>query len=131
MRAAPSPGLLLTAPRFLSLVNVLNRRRHHDQHSRKMTEQSPVILKRYTGNQSEALAAFQADAIVMQAQSCFPTSQTWVPGSHGFGLFIVGVVLCPLGIGIALLLYLIISTPAGALSVMYERRGSTAALPIS
>jgi hypothetical protein len=95
------------------------------QKGTKVSKQNPIILKTYKGiegNQEKAIAAFQADSVLMAAQEYYPTSQTWVPGSYSGGLFIVALLLCIFGIGIFVFIYMLIVKPAGTLSVTYELR---------
>lgn len=87
-----------------------------------MPLQNQIIVKTYTGSQSEAMAFYQADADKMAAQGYFPTSQSWAPGAWGFGSFLVALILCLVLIGILVFVYMLIVTPDGTLSVTYELR---------
>lgn len=81
-----------------------------------------VIIRTYSGNQDSATAQFQSDSVKMAAQGYFPTSQSWAPGSHGCGSFIIALLLCVIVVGVLVFIYMLLVKPAGTLTVTYERR---------
>ena len=83
-----------------------------------------IIVKTYMGSQAEATMSFQADAVRMAAQGYFPVFQSWVPGRWRPRAFIAAVLLCLLIVGIPALIYMLIVTPEGALTVTYGFRGA-------
>jgi Uncharacterised protein family UPF0547 len=85
-------------------------------------DQNPVIVKTYKGSQTNATAAYQADAAFMAAKGYFPVSQSWAPGGYGCGAFLVAVLLCFIIIGFFVLLYILMAKPDGTLTVTYELR---------
>jgi hypothetical protein len=82
-----------------------------------------IIVKTYTGSQAEATKSFQADAVRMADQGYFPVFQSWAPGRWRSGAFIAALLLCFLVVGIPALIYMLIVTPNGALTVTYGFRG--------
>lgn len=92
-----------------------------------------VIVKTYKGNEQEAMKAFQADAAVLANQGYLPTVQTWAAGSWGCGSFVLAGLLCFVGIGVLVFIYMMIVKPAGILSVTYEykERAVATAAPMS
>jgi hypothetical protein len=84
-----------------------------------------IIVKTYTGSQAEATMSFQADAARMAAQGYFPVFQSWAPGQWRPRAFIAALLLCFLIVGIPALIYMLIVTPDGALTVTYGLRGAS------
>jgi hypothetical protein len=82
-----------------------------------------IIVKTYTGSQAEATKSFQADAVRMADQGYFPVFQSWTPGRWRSGVFIAALLLCFLIVGIPALIYMLIVTPDGALTVTYGFKG--------
>ena len=81
-----------------------------------------IIVKTYTGSQAEATRSFQADEAQMAAQGYLPVFQSWAPGQWRPGAFIAALLLCFLIVGIPALIYMLIATPDGALTVTYGFR---------
>ena len=92
-----------------------------DEAATRIGEQ--IIVKTYTGSQAEATKSFQADAVRMADQGYFPVFQSWGPGRWRSGAFIAALLLCFLIVGIPALIYMLIVTPNGALTVTYGFRG--------
>jgi hypothetical protein len=84
-----------------------------------------IIVKTYTGSQAEATISFQADAARMAAQGYFPVFQSWAPGQWRPRAFIAALMLCFLIVGIPALIYMLIVTPDGSLTVTYGLRGAS------
>lgn len=78
-----------------------------------------IIVKTYTGREAEATMNFQADASLMAAQGYSPVFQSWAPGQRQSRSFIAVLLLCLLIVGIPALVYMLIVTPDGALTVTY------------
>ena len=78
-----------------------------------------IIAKTYKGKEAEATINFQADAAVMGAQGYFPVFQSWEPGQWQSRTFITVLLLCFLIVGIPALVYMLIVSPDGALTVTY------------
>jgi hypothetical protein len=78
-----------------------------------------IVAKTYTGKEAEATINFQADAAVMAAQGYSPVFQSWAPGQWQSRTFITVLLLCFLIVGIPALVYMLIVTPDGALTVTY------------
>jgi hypothetical protein len=78
-----------------------------------------IIVKTYTGKEAEATTSFQADAAPMAAQGYSPVFQSWAPGKWPSRSFIIVLLLCFLIVGIPALVYMLIVTPDGALTVTY------------
>ncbi|HEY3637174.1 MAG TPA: zinc ribbon domain-containing protein [Rhizomicrobium sp.] len=87
----------------------------------------PVIVRRYKGHQSNATEAFQKEAQTLSAQGYYPAGQSWAPGTWGCGLFLIGILLCFIGIGVLILIYMLLVKPDGTLTVTYEYRAPSAA----
>jgi hypothetical protein len=83
-----------------------------------------IIVKTYIGSQAQATMSFQADAMRMAAQGYFPVFQSWVPGRWRPRAFIAAVLLCLLIVGVPALIYMLIVTPEGTLTVTYGFRGA-------
>jgi hypothetical protein len=79
----------------------------------------PITVKTYTGKEAEATMNFQADAAVMVAQGYSPVFQSWAPGQWQSRSFIIVLLLCFLIVGIPALVYMLVVTPDGALTVTY------------
>jgi len=80
-----------------------------------------IQVKTYTGTETKAMAAFQADAISMAASGYTPTSQVWAPGRYGAGAFLLALILSVVFIGIIIFIYMLIVKPPGILTVTYAR----------
>jgi len=78
-----------------------------------------IIAKTYIGREAEATINFQADAALMAAQGYSPVFQSWAPGQWQPRTFITVLLLCFLIVGIPALIYLLVVTPDGALTVTY------------
>ena len=78
-----------------------------------------IISKTYTGKEAGATINFEADAAVMAAQGYSPVFQSWAPGQWQSRTFIAVLLLCFLIVGIPALVYMLIVTPDGALTVTY------------
>jgi hypothetical protein len=87
----------------------------------KLGEQ--IVVKTYTGREAEATMNFQADAALMAAQGYSPVFQSWAPGQWQSRSFVTVLLLCFLIVGIPALVYMLIVTPDGALSVTYLSSG--------
>jgi hypothetical protein len=81
-----------------------------------------IIVKTYTGREAEATMSFQADAALMAAQGYSPVFQSWAPGQWQSRAFIAALLLSLLIVGIPALVYMLIVTPGGALTVTYGFR---------
>lgn len=90
------------------------------------SSQSEVIVKTYSGNQQQAMIAFQSDAVKMAAKGYYPTTQIWAQGNYGCGAFLLALLLCFIFIGILAFIYMLIVKPDGVLSVTYELRSASA-----
>ena len=89
--------------------------------------QSPnknIIVKNYQGNSESATRKFQKDSVKMAEQGYFPVSQSWTPGTYGFGCFIVAVLLVLFVIGVLVFIYMLVVKPEGTLTVTYELQAS-------
>src|SRR5437868_15233971 len=82
-----------------------------------------IIVKTYTGKEAEATTSFQADVASMAAQGYSPVFQSWAPGKWPSRSFIIVLLLCFLIVGIPALVYMLIVTPDGALTVTYVSSG--------
>jgi uncharacterized membrane protein YfcA len=115
---------------FFLFVAAFGRRDRQDEERREEERRDQALLseglviRQYKGNQATATVRFQADAIKMAEQGLFPTSQSWAPGEWGGGNFIAALLLCLIGIGVFVLIYLLIVKPEGTLTVTYERRAA-------
>jgi hypothetical protein len=78
-----------------------------------------VAVKTYTGKEVEATMKFQADAAVMAVQGYSPVFQSWAPGQWQSRSFVTVLLLCFLIVGIPALVYMLVVTPDGALTVTY------------
>lgn len=86
------------------------------------TIQKQIVVKTYTGSQTQTAQLFQTDSELMAAEGYFPISQSWAPGSYGCGTFLVALALCVLIVGILVFIYMLVVPPDGTLSVTYELR---------
>lgn len=82
-----------------------------------------IIVKTYIGREAEATISFQAEAASMAAQGYSPMFQSWTPGQWQSRSFIIVLLLCFLIVGIPALVYMLIVTPDGALTVTYMSSG--------
>jgi len=78
-----------------------------------------IIVRTYTGKEAEAAMHFQTEAALMAAQGYSPVFQSWAPGQWQPRTFITVLLLCFLIVGIPALIYLLVVTPDGALTVTY------------
>jgi len=78
-----------------------------------------IIVKTYTGREAEATMSFQADAALMAVRGYSPVFQSWAPGQWQFRALITVLLLSLLIVGIPALVYMLIVTPDGALTVTY------------
>jgi len=85
-------------------------------------EQIPGFIKEYRGSQKKAMGLFEEDAVKMAGMGYFPAAQNWIPGKWGAGAIVLALLLCLIGIGFLVLLYLLIVKPDGILIVTYRRR---------
>lgn len=79
------------------------------------------FIKQYEGKQEVALAQYQADTYLMDAQGYSPVSQNWVPSKRVL-ICVIGIILIPFGVGILILLLLLFTQPKGYLNVTYAYR---------
>jgi hypothetical protein len=123
-RIARRSGFQLTKPWKLTGGGVMAKKTtaEADEEAPRIGEQ--ITVKTYTGSQAEATMSFQADAARMAGQGYFPVFQSWAPGRWRSGAFIAAVLLSFLIVGIPALIYMLIVTPDGALTVTYGFRGA-------
>jgi len=88
-----------------------------DKRGHQLGEQ--IIVRTYTGREAEATKKFQAESSIMAAQGYSPVFQSWTPGRWQTRSLIAVLLLCLLIVGIPALLYMLIATPDGALTVTY------------
>ena len=81
-----------------------------------------VIVRTFTGTKEWATKEFQKDATERVVRGWIPISQSWAPGSYGFGSFLVALLLCFVLVGIFVFIYMLIVKPHGTLTVTYELR---------
>ena len=79
-----------------------------------------IVVKNYKGSETGATEIYKRDSKLMAQKGYLPTSQNWVPGSYGCGMFIVALILCFLIVGILVFIYMLLVKPDGTLSVTYE-----------
>jgi len=82
----------------------------------------PVLVRTYIGAFAQTAAAFQADATYMAQGGYVPVSQSYEPGNWSGTTVIIGLLLCLVAIGFAVLTYMLIVRPDGALMVTYQYR---------
>ena len=87
-----------------------------EKHSNKPITGDTVIIS-YKGREDAAFREFQVDATKMANKGYYPVSQTYLNGHWGFLDFFTGVITCGLWLIVMLLV-----TPIGQLSVIYELR---------
>ncbi len=80
---------------------------------------------RYHGTPESAAAQADGDAPELAFHDWFPVSQTYVSGAWGTWAWVLAYLTVVLLIGIAVLVYMRATTPAGELFVVYEYRPST------
>lgn len=81
-----------------------------------------TTIRIYTGDQQTTAVAFQADAAGLAALGYAPISQSYAPGQHGTGAFVIGLALVLVaGVGLIVLGYLLIVKPPGTLTVTYRK----------
>lgn len=81
-----------------------------------------AVVKYFSGYQLQIAEIFQNDATEMSRQGYKPVSQCWLPGSYDGGLFILALILCVVGIGVLILIYMLATRPRGILIATYELR---------
>ncbi len=92
-----------------------------------MTSQyPPIIVRTYPGHFEQTSVAYQLDANHMAQGGYFPIAQSYEPGNWTGALVLVSLLLCLIAIGFALLLYMLVIRPPGALVVTYQFRGPMA-----
>jgi|GEM_PF-2034159 len=104
----------------LAIANEEPNLSNDNNEDQNIPKPAKIITKTYTGRQERATWLFQADVEKMAKQGYYPTSQTWVAGSHGCGAFLLALILCVILIGILVFIYMLIVKPEGTLSVTYE-----------
>jgi hypothetical protein len=88
-----------------------------------MTSQyPPVVVRTYVGSFAQTAAAFQADASYMAQGGYHPVAQSYEPGNWSGTTLIIALLLCLVAIGFAILTYMLIIRPDGALIVTYQLR---------
>jgi hypothetical protein len=83
-------------------------------------QQTRVIT--YAGTGEEAASLFRKNAAQLAEEGYRPTSQSWADGSYTGGAVITALLLCLIGIGVFVLVYMLLVKPAGTLTVTYELR---------
>ena len=102
---------------------IIYRRENPEPESTTENTAKPnTVVKTYSGKQQEAAQKFEADAVEMEKENYYPTSQSFEPGTWGCGAFIVATLLCFVLVGILALIYMVIVKPDGTLTVTYECR---------
>jgi hypothetical protein len=84
---------------------------------------SEIVVRRYSGNQINAYAAFQDDAAEMAQEGWYPVGQQYIAGSWGTRAFLIAVLLCVVLVGILIFIYMLLVKPTGVLVVTYQSRG--------
>ena len=79
-----------------------------------------IIVEEYRGSQAAARKLYFKDAKKKEKKGYVAVSENWTPGSHGFGSFIVALLLCIVLIGFLIFIYMLLVKPAGTLTVTYE-----------
>jgi hypothetical protein len=77
---------------------------------------------RYQGERDWAAVQAEGESQELALHHWFPVSESYIPGSWGTAVWVVGVVTVVLFVGIILLVYLLTTKPDGELVVVYEYR---------
>lgn len=120
--------ILLGAVLFIIVLLMRGRRARNVEKIRSFSNADEngvpkkAVVKYFTGYQLQTAEMFQNDATEMSRQGYKPVSQCWLPGSYDGGLFILALILCIVGIGVLVLVYMLVTRPRGVLIVSYELR---------
>lgn len=79
-----------------------------------------ILVRNYKGSETRATEFYKRDSKLMSKKGYYPTSQNWVPGSYGCGMFLIALILCFFIVGILVFIYMLLVKPDGTLSVTYE-----------
>ena len=82
----------------------------------------PVLIRSYVGAFAQTVPAFQADASYMAQGGYVPVAQSYEPGNWSGATLVIALLLCLIGIGFLILIYMFIIRPDGALVVTYQFR---------
>jgi hypothetical protein len=82
----------------------------------------PVLVRTYVGPFAQTVPAFQTDATFMAQGGYVPVTQSYEPGNWSGVTVLIGLLLCFVAIGFAVLTYMLIVRPDGALVVTYQYR---------
>ena len=82
----------------------------------------PVLVRTYIGPYAQTVGAYQADASFMAQGGYVPVAQSYEPGNWSGVTVLIGLLLCLIAIGFAVLTYMLIVRPDGALVVTYQYR---------
>lgn len=80
-----------------------------------------LLVRKYSGSEKIVSELFQKDSLELAKIGYRPVSQNWIPGSYGFGSFIMATLLCFIIIGFLVFIYMMIVKPDGSLTVTFER----------
>jgi len=118
--------LLLLFFFFVAAFGRRDRREDEKRREQALLSEGGFVIQQYKGDQATAMALFKADAVKMAEHGLFPTSQSWAPGQWGGGQFVIALLLCLIGIGIFVLIYMLVVKPDDILTVTYEQRAAAA-----
>ena len=91
---------------------------------RLVSDSPPTVARAYKGKQqADANGLFVIEARGLAARGYVPTTQSWAAGRWGNGAWLTALVLCLVVVGFLALVYMLIVTPEGTLTVTYEHRG--------
>ena len=86
-----------------------------------MTGAKQRFIKVYRGDDPTSRGKYIKDLDIQKNLGYIPMSESWSPGSHGIGSFIIAIICIPiLGVGLVALIYMLIVKPKGMLTVIYE-----------
>ena len=82
-----------------------------------------VLVRTYRGRTRAGAAQLSAaDADRLAATGYARVSETWMPGSWGFGVVLIGILLFFVLIGVFVIIYLLLVRPQGTLTVTYVQQ---------
>jgi hypothetical protein len=82
----------------------------------------PLVCNYVDKRHEDAIAAMTAEAQILRRIGYESVSQVWIPGRYSAAVWILAIFLMFLFIGLIVVIVLLLSPPAGTLSVTYRRR---------
>ncbi|MES2210159.1 MAG: hypothetical protein V4515_08240 [Chloroflexota bacterium] len=99
--------------------------------SAEVAANGPIVVRRYSaGTEVAALAAFRRDAADVIDRGYSLAGQTWEQRGFSGAAYLIALILCPVLIGVPVLLFMLSKGRGRVLTATFERKGPPASSPV-